>query len=52
MNAHYKNRSNDEALRGIFDGEAIKQFDSQFLDFVAKPRNLKFMLASDGTQPF
>ena len=49
MNAHYKNWSNGEALRGIFDGEAIKQFDSQFLDFVVKPRNLQFMLA---TQPF
>lgn len=52
MDAHDKNRSNGETLRGIFDGEAVAKFETQFPDFAAEPRNLKFMLASDGIQPF
>lgn len=52
MDAHVKNRSTNETLRGVFDGEAIKQFEAKFPDFAAEPRNLKFMLASDGVQPF
>jgi hypothetical protein len=53
LDAHVQYRSNGAILKEIFDGEAIKQFESlPYHDFVAEPRNLKFMLASDGIQPF
>ena len=51
--AHVQYQSNGEILNGIFDGEAIKKFESMpYHDFAVEPRNLKFMLASDGIQPF
>ena len=53
LDAHVQYRSNGEILNGIFDGEAMKQFEyASNHDFAAEPRNLKFMLASDGIQPF
>jgi hypothetical protein len=53
LDAHVQCRNNGEILNEIFDGEAIKQFESlPYHDFAAEPRNLKFMLASDDIQPF
>ncbi|GJS62331.1 putative ribonuclease H-like domain-containing protein [Tanacetum coccineum] len=34
------------------DGRAWKKFDTQYLDFVAEPRNVRLGLAADGFNPF
>ena len=53
LNTHVRCRSNGEILNGIFDGKAIKEFESlPYQDFGDEPRNLKFILASDGIQSF
>nr|GEZ08869.1 hypothetical protein [Tanacetum cinerariifolium] len=34
------------------DGKALKDFDTKYLDFAAKPRNVQLGLAADGFNPF
>jgi hypothetical protein len=47
-----KSRENDEEIRHPTDGTRWKKFDLQYLEFLAKSRNIRFTLSTDGMNPF
>jgi len=49
---HDKERPKDGRIRHPADGEALKHFDSLYLNFSTDARNVRLGLASDGFNPF
>ncbi|CAL9017719.1 unnamed protein product, partial [Prunus brigantina] len=52
MRWHKEKRVDDDVMRHPADGEAWKEFDRTFPDFVADPRNVRLGLATDGFNPY
>ena len=51
MKWHAEGRVNDGLLRHPADSEAWKSFDSKYIKFSSKPRNVRLGLAADGFNP-
>ena len=49
---HKEDRKEDEMLRHPADGSQWRKIDSEFRDFAADARNLRFGLSTDGLNPF
>ncbi|CAL2244725.1 unnamed protein product [Prunus armeniaca] len=52
MRWHKEKRVDDDVMRHPADGEAWKEFDRTFPEFVADPRNVRLGLATDGFNPY
>ena len=52
MRWHYENRRERGVLCYPFDGKAWNHFDLTYLDFVAKPWNVRLGLYANGFTPY
>ncbi|CAL8153014.1 unnamed protein product [Prunus armeniaca] len=52
MRWHKEKWVDDDVMRHPADGEAWKEFDRTFPEFVADPRNVRLGLAIDGFNPY
>jgi len=49
---NYENKSNNNVLCHICDGEAWKHFDRVYPNFAAEPRDVRLGLCSNGFNPY
>jgi hypothetical protein len=52
MYFHAKNRSRDNVLQMPADGFALNYIEEKWPIFKEEPRNVRFLLAADGVNPF
>jgi len=52
MKWHATRRTDDEIMRHPTNSEAWKMFDTKYVDFSSKPRNVRLGLALDGFNPY
>jgi hypothetical protein len=52
MDFHANNRSQDDVLRMLMDGSALKYIEEKWPIFKEEPRNVTLLLAANGVNPF